>query len=417
MTLVGRTAAPVAAPDVPTGQTLASMADTPHPWFDNVDESVLRRRAGAKWRKHGPDVLAAWVADMDFPPFPPLAARLSEQIATGDLGYPHLYVEPNPVIEAFCAWAERRYDWRVDPARVQLSVDVLQPIAVMIDRMTQPGDGVVVQTPIYPPFLRTIETAGRRVVDNPLGAAADGYPLDLDGLRACIDERTRMLLICNPHNPTGRVFSRADLEALAQVAIEFDLTIVSDEIWADFIYPGGTHLPFATLGGEVAERTVTLTAATKTFSFAGLRMAVAHFGSARLQEAYQSLGRFLLGGQPGPGAVASICAWTEGDRWVDELVPYLDHNRRRVAHFVAANLPGVTTAVPEATYLAWLDCRELVASGRCANPAEFFLERAKVALNDGSEFGVHGEGFARLNFATSTAMLDRVLSRLADSLA
>ncbi len=400
-----------------SGQTLASMADTAHPWFDNVDENVLRRRAGAKWRKYGPDVLAAWVADMDFPPFPPLAAALADQISTGDLGYPHLYVEPNPVIEAFCRWAERRYDWRVEPARVQLSVDVLQPIAVMIDRLTAPGDGVVVQTPIYPPFLKTIETAGRRVVDNPLGSAGDGYPLDVDGLRACIDERTKMLLVCNPHNPTGRVFSRAELEAIAEVAVEFDLTIVSDEIWADFIYPGRTHLPFATLGGDVAERTVTLTAATKTFSFAGLRMAVAHFGSARLHEAYQSMGRFLLGGQPGPGAVASICVWTEGDRWVDELVPYLDRNRKRVDEFVAANLAGVTTVAPEATYLAWLDCRELVRSGRCENPAQFFLERAKVALNDGTEFGPHGEGFARLNFATSAAMLDRVLDRLATALA
>ena len=168
--------------------------------------------------------------------------------------------------------------------------------------MTAPGDGVVVQTPIYPPFLKTIETAGRRVVDNPLGSAADGYPLDVDGLRACIDERTRMLLVCNPHNPTGRVFCtrRTGSDRRDRRRVRPD-----DRQRRDLgrlrLSRRRTHLPFATLGGDVAERTVTLTAATKTFSFAGLRIAVAHFGSARLHEAYQSMGRFLLGGQPGPG--------------------------------------------------------------------------------------------------------------------
>jgi cysteine-S-conjugate beta-lyase len=162
---------------------------------------------------------------------------------------------------------------------------------------------------------------------------------------------------------------------------------------------------------------VTLTAATKTFSFAGLRLAVAVFGSPALLERYQSIPRFLLGGASGPGAAASIAGWTAGDAWVDALVDYLLANRDHVGRFVAERLPGVRLAEPESTYLAWLDCRELVAAGRCSSPAEFFLEEARVALNDGADFGEHGVGFARLNFATSRALLDEVLERMAAALA
>jgi cystathionine beta-lyase len=225
-----------------------------------------------------------------------------------------------------------------------------------------------------------------------------------------------VLLLCNPHNPTGRVFDDAELGALAALAVERDLVVISDEIHADIIYPGARHRPFAALGPEVAARTVTLTSATKTFSIAGLRLAVAHFGSPDLLARYQTLPRFLLGGANAAGAVATLAAWRQGDAWVDELVRYLDGNRRLVADFVAGELPGITHASPQATYLAWLDCRQLVAEGRGPNPAGYFLERGAVALNDGADFGAHGEGFARLNFATSRSLLQRILERLADAL-
>jgi len=388
-----------------------------HPWFDSVDEPTLRQRKGAKWNKFPADVLPAWVADTDFAPAPAVMAALRRQLDTGDLGYPNLMVEPNPVAAAFSQWAARRYAWTVDPARVLVTTDVLQPIAGILARFSEPGDGVVIQTPIYPPFLRATDMGNRRLVDNPLTSAEGGYRLDVDGLRRAVDDRTRILLVCNPHNPTGRAFSRAELLALGELAVERDLLVVCDEIWADFIYPGGAHIPFATLGDEIAERTITLTAATKSFSFAGLRLAVAVFGTAELQERYSELGRFLLGGASSPGAVASIAAWTEGDEFVDQMMGYLVENRRIVHEAVATRMPGVKLALPEATYLAWLDCRELVADGRCSNPSEFFLDKARVALNDGGDFGVHGEGFARLNFATSRAVLGQILDRLAESLA
>jgi cystathionine beta-lyase len=225
-----------------------------------------------------------------------------------------------------------------------------------------------------------------------------------------------VLLLCNPHNPTGRVFDDAELRALADLAIRYDLVVVSDEIHADIVYPGGRHRPFGSLGAEPAARTVTLTSATKTFSIAGLRLAVAHFGSPELLARYQSLPRFLLGGANGPGAVATLAAWRHGDRWVDELVDYLDDNRRLLADFVAAELPGVRHATPQATYLAWLDCRGLRGAALEPSPAAWFLERAGVAVNDGADFGEPGRGFVRLNFATSRSLLQRILDRLAASL-
>lgn len=381
--------------------------------FDNVNLADVRRRKGAKWNKHDGDVLAAWVADMDFPPPPMIQNALAQLAATGDYGYPQLG-DPTTVATTFAAWAERRYGWAVDPERVQLTVDVLQPIAIALELFSEPGDGVVLQTPIYPPFLKVLELSGRTLVDHPLGPAAAGYPLDIPGLRALVNDRTRIMLLCNPHNPTGRVFRRDELQALGDLAVERDLVVVSDEIHADFVYPPHQHISFSTLGPKIAARTITLTSSTKTFNIAGLRIALAVFGSAALHETYAAKPRFLWGGVSVAGAVASVAAWTEGDAWVDAQLEYLEGNRRFVTDFVAEHLPGISLATPEATYLAWLDCRDLLRTSglRDKTAAEHFLDHG-VAMNDGADFGVHGEGFVRLNFATSRQLLTAVLERLA----
>ncbi len=384
-------------------------------WFDGVTVPELRRRAGAKWNRFGPDVLPAWVADMDFPPAPMVREALASLLDTGDLGYPWLGVPgaPNPIGVAFAAWASRRYGWEVDPDRVVPTVDVLQPLVHVIEAATRPGDGVVIQTPIYPPFLAALDMIDRRLVDHPLGAAADGYPLDVDGLRA-LDPSARVLLLCNPHNPTGRVFRRNELEALAAVAVERDMLVVSDEIHADLIYPGATHVPFATLGPEVAARTVTLTSPTKSFNIAGLRLAVAVFGSATAEASYRGLPRFGLGGVNSAGLAATLAAWSFGDEWLDALVTYLDGNRRHLAAAIADRMPGLLHGSPEATYLAWIDARGLPGDAG-TDPFRFFHDVARVGLNDGADFGVHGRGFVRLNFATSRAVLDEIIDRMADA--
>ena len=384
---------------------------TPSAWFDEVDVASLRARGGAKWTKFGPDVLPAWVADMDFPPAPAVAGAIADVLARGQLGYPWLN-DPDPVAAGFADWALRRYDWSIDPDLVATTVDVLQPLQAMIELCSEPGDGVVLQTPIYPPFHAAITGVGRTIVENRLGSAAEGYGMDLENLAAVTDSRTKIVLLCNPHNPSGRVFRREELQGLADLALERGWLVLSDEIHADLLYPGTTHIPFASLGADIAAHTVTITSSTKTFNIAGLRLAVAHFGSPELLARYRSISRFLLGGANIMGVAASLAAWRDGDEWLQALVAYLDRNRALVVDTVNTKFDGVGTVAPEATYLAWLDCRELVAQRSLTSAAEFFLG-AGVGLNDGVDFGEVGAGFVRLNFATSQTVLAQILDRMA----
>jgi cystathionine beta-lyase len=275
-----------------------------------------------------------------------------------------------------------------------------------------PGDGVIVQTPIYPPFLEAVRTTGRALVENRLlstGKRLPGWEIDLDGFRDGA-KRARVFLLCNPHNPTGRVFTRAELEAMAEIAIERDLVVFADEIHQDLLFPGHRHVPFASLGDEVARRTVTFTSATKSWNIAGLCCAVAHFGPDAPLAAVDAFPPHYLGRVSIAGIEATAAAWREGDAWLAELLVYLEGNRDRLATFLRDRMPGVVHVPPEATFLAWLDCRALDLPG---GPHAFFLERARVGLSDGPDFGEAGRGFVRLNFATSRAILDAVLERMA----
>jgi cystathionine beta-lyase len=283
---------------------------------------------------------------------------------------------------------------------------------VAIQQFTEPGDGVIAQTPIYPPFLGAVRNLGRTLRENPLRETAQGFVVDLDGLRAQASQ-ARVLLLCNPHNPTGRVFRRDELEGIARIAIEHDLVVVSDEIHADLVYRGGRHVPFASLSPEAEARTITLTAGSKPFNIAGLRCALAIFGSDALKRRFVGFERHLRGGLGSLGILALEAAWSHADPWLDEVLPYLEANRDFVAEFVRAELPGVRHFSPEGTYLAWLDCRAL---GLRPSPHRFFLERAKVGLSDGPTFGAQGAGFVRLNFATSRALLSRGLEQMAKAL-
>jgi cystathionine beta-lyase len=268
---------------------------------------------------------------------------------------------------------------------------------------------VVLQTPIYPPFLAAVERSGRRLVESSLVRGAHRYEIDFEHLRAALDPDTRLLLLCNPHNPTGRVFEREELLALGELALERDIIVVSDEIHADLAFPPHRHLPFATLGPELAERTITLTSATKSFNLAGLPCAFAICGSDRMQRPFLELPPHALG-QPGILDDAATCAaWTEGQPWLDEVAAYLLENRDLMMDFFARRLPDLRVSAPEGTYMAWLDCREL---GLPAEPFEFFLEHARVALTRGSEFGAPGKGFVRMNFATSRGILLEILERM-----
>jgi cystathionine beta-lyase len=275
---------------------------------------------------------------------------------------------------------------------------------------SRPGEGVVLQTPIYPPFLAAVEHSGRRLVESGLVPGTDRYEINFDHLRGALDSETRMLLLCNPHNPTGRVFERHELMALGELALEHDLVVVSDEIHADLAFPPHGHVPFATLGPELAERTITVTSATKSFNLAGLPCAFAIFGSDRLQRPWQDLPPHVIGHPGILDDAATYTAWTEGQPWLEEVVAYLLENRALMMDFFERRLPGLHVFPPEATYMAWLDCRELRLP---ADPFDFFLQQARVGLTGGREFGAPGRGFARINFATSKAILREILERMA----
>lgn len=379
--------------------------------LDRLSEAVLRERTGEKWRLHPPGVLPLWVADMDFPVAEPIRRRLQRALDVGDTGYP-LHPLPTRLPELFAARAAARYGWRVDPRRVELLTEVVQGMYVAITQFTQPGEGVIVQTPIYPPFLSAVRDLGRTLRENPLRETEAGFTLDLEGL-AAEAARARVLLLCNPHNPTGRVFRRDELDAIARIAVEHDLLVVSDEIHADLVYRGGRHIPFASLSPEVEARTITLTAGSKAFNIAGLRCGLAIFGSDALRRRFVGFERHLRGGLGSLGILALETAWRHGGPWLDEVLAYLEANRDFVAEFVRAELPGVRHVPPEGTYLAWLDCRAL---GLAPSPHRFFLERAQVGLSDGPAFGAPGAGFVRLNFATSRALLTRALEQMAKAL-
>jgi cystathionine beta-lyase len=387
-------------------------APFPLPDLERLDLARLRRRRGEKWQLHPPDVLPAWVAEMDFPLAAPIRRVLEDALEADDLGYP-INPRPQDLPTVFAARMAARFGWRIDPHRVEVLTDVVQGIYVALDRFAAPGEGVVVQTPVYPPFLHAVRETGRRLVENPLVEGKDRWELDLDGLRAAADPETRVLLLCNPQNPTGRVFARRELEALAELALRHEWLVVSDEIHADLVYPGAAHIPFATLAPEVEARTITLTSATKAFNIPGLRCALAHFGSAELRRRFLSLPRHVRGGIGSLGLAATTAAWQQSQPWLDAVLRHLEGNRAFVAGFVRDALPGVGHRPPEASYLAWLDCRGL---GLGPSPQCFFLERARVALSAGEAFGRPGEGFVRLNFGTSRALLGEILERMAKAL-
>ena len=372
----------------------------------------LRSREGAKWRNYPADVMPAFVADMDFAVAPAVQHVIERLVARNDYGYGRME-DGERVANAFARRMQARYGWEVDSELTLCPIDVVQGIVAAIVALTSPGDGVVAQTPVYPPFLKAVENTGRRLVENPLVEDGRRFVVDADGLRSVVDAGTRMILLCNPHNPTGRVLTRDELETIASVAVERDLVIVSDEIHSELLYAPARHVPIASLGPDVAARTVTLTSATKAFNIAGLRCSVAAFGGSALRERFVAgIPDHLLGRPNRLGVEATITAWAEGDEWLDRVLGYLDRNRRRVTETVCA--AGMRHHAPEGTYLAWLDCTALDLPG--GSPYDFFLERAKVALSDGAEFGRPGIGCVRLNFATSVQILEQILNRMTSAL-
>lgn len=370
------------------------------------ERTLWRKRIGKKWHRYSADVLPAWVADMDFDLMPGIRATLEEALDVADLGYPPVS-DQSGVPESFAAWAHRRWRWKVNPAHIHLAPDVVGGMDNCIEALTPPHAGVVVQTPIYPPFMSSVRAAGRTLIEQPLNNGV----IDFDALAYTLTEHgPAMLMLCNPHNPTGRAFRRAELENLADLALRHELIVVSDEIHADIVFDGRVHIPFASLAPEVAARTVTLTAASKAFNIAGLRTAVCVVSDEAMRARLLGLPPHRWAAYSTLGVRATLAAWTDqGENWLGACVQHLQSMRDMLARRLPEALPGVRYTPQEATYLAWLDCTQL---GLGADPQRFFLERARVGLSSGLDFGAPGAGFLRINFATSVDILTQIVDRM-----
>lgn len=376
----------------------------------DFDIPTLRARRTNKWHKFPPDVLPAWVADMDFGVAPSITAALSRLTRDQEYGYA---ARDGALAASFARRMERRFGWHVDPADTVPISNLVQASFASAMTFSEPDDAILLQLPSYPPFMRAIEDTGRRLIANPMRDDGTRWALDLGAYEAALDPRLRMLIFCHPQNPTGRAFSRAELEAVADFAIRHDLVVVSDEIHADILYPGNTHIPLASLHPQIAARTITLTSATKSFNIPALRCAVMHFGAPALKERFERRIPSRLLGSPGvTGVDATVAAWDDGQPWLDEILAQLLANRDWLAATVAAELPGVRMRLPEATYLAWLDCRALDLP---CPAGQFFLDQARVGLNFGETFGPDYAGFARLNFATPPAILRQIVARMGEA--
>lgn len=379
--------------------------------FD-FDRVIDRRGSDSiKWRWYG-DALPLWVADMDFAAPPAVRDALRTRVAHGIFGYAG---EPPALREALAAWLARRFGWQVAAEAFVFLPGVVTGFNVACRATVRPGEGVLVQTPVYPPMLDAANNFGLRRDEMTLTRAADGrYIVDLDAMEAAIAQGTRLFLLCSPHNPVGRVFTPAELAGMAEICARHDVIICSDEIHGDLVYHEARHVPTASLAPEIGRRTITLMAPSKTFNVPGLGFSFAVIEDPTLRAAFVAAARDIVPHINAFGYVAALAAYTEGEPWLEACLDYLAANREYLYDFVAARLPGISMAKPEATYLAWLDCR---AAALPDAPHKFFLERARVALNDGATFGRGGEGFVRLNFGCPRATLTAALERMAAALA
>ncbi len=364
----------------------------------------LHERRSEKWAGHDPDVLASTIAEMDFPLAAPVAAALGEAIDRHDLGYAP--PAPGPLREAFAAFAARRLAWRVDPGQVELVPDVMVGLVELCRALAAPGEAVAFASPAYPPFFALLPRAGVRI--RALSLGPDGAP-DADELEAALSDGLRVLVLANPHNPSGRVIPREALAAIAERCAERDAWVLADEVHAPLVLGPAAHTPWLEVSDAARARGIALTSASKGFNFAGLKAALAVTASPPAREAARRL-RELADHVGLLGVVASETAFIDGDRWLDAVLERLRANRALLGERLEADLPGVAWTPPQASYLAWLDCRAL---GLGDDPAAAFLARGRIALSPGLDYGSQGAGFVRLNFGTSPELVTEAVSRMA----
>lgn len=354
------------------------------------------------------DLLPMWVADMDFrtPDF--IVDAVTHRMKDPIFGYT---LREEAFFTAVAQWMERRHGWKIKEEWVTFSPGVVSALSIAILALTQPGDKIVVQSPVYPPFYASVEGNDRTLVKNPLAIKEGRYHMDLEHLKSVIDEKTRMIMISNPHNPGGTVWTPEELKALGEICIEYDLILISDEIHSDLVNDGFVHTPAASLSEELSLRTVTCVSSSKTFNAAGLATSGVIIADEAMRKLYDKrLNAIHVGFGNIFGNPALVAAYTQGDAWLDELKAYVGKNLRYAMEQITTHIPEITPMNPEASYLLWMDCSGLGLSQE--ELRTFMVKEAGLGLNDGESYGEEGVGFMRINLACPFSVVEKAMERL-----
>ena len=380
--------------------------------FDKViDRSETQ---SAKWDYFEKDLLPLWVADMDFRVPQPIINAIIDRAKHGIFGYSYFH---SAYFDSVLDWFKRRYDWEIKKEWLAFTPGVIPAINLSIQSFSKPGDKIIIQDPVYYPFFGTIQNNGRKSLSNPLNLINGRYQMNFDDLRQKVkDPRAKILILCSPHNPVGRVWTREELMKIGEICIENEILIISDEIHCDLVYPGIKHTNFASISKNYALNSITCTSLSKTFNLAGLQLSNIIIPNKKLRQTFINTIESVFipeefGYLPNDlSLVAFTAAYQECDEWLNSLLKYLQKNLEFLILFLKNNIPQIDVIEPEGTYLVWLDFRKL---GIDSDKLEKFLfENAKVALDDGFKFGGGGEGFQRINIACPKSILEEALERI-----
>lgn len=354
------------------------------------------------------DIIPMWVADMDFntPDF--ITEALRNQLNHGIFGYSF---RPPEYYSSIIDWMKCRHNWDIVKEWIIFTPGIVPALNFCTLAFTQPGDSIIVQPPVYFPFFSAVHAHDRTLVYNGLKEENGRWVMDFEALVRSVDEKTRMIIISNPHNPVGRVWTSEELKELGNICIKNNILILSDEIHCDLVLPGFKHTPFATLSDEIAEKTITCIAPSKTFNLAGLSTSDVIISNPSLRKTFNRITENLhLGNGNIFGTAASVAAYTNGHKWLDTLLDYIDHNADYVKDYCSKMIPEIIPVQPEATYMIWLDCRKLGMDGK--ELQNFFVNRAGIGMNEGSTFGPGGEGFMRMNVGTTHQTVRQAMEQI-----
>lgn len=383
--------------------------------FDFHTQIDRLQSASEKWDSRekifgAPDALPLWVADMDFAAPQEVLDAMHKRVDHGVFGY--TFRTPG-YFDSVVNWMRERHDWNIDPEWITFTPGVVPALAFAVETFTQPGDKIAIQTPVYPPFYNVVRENGRELVTNPLIAKENGdYEMDFDDLERKLADGVKMLILCSPHNPVGRIWSRPDLARLAEICLKHGVLVIADEIHADLIFEPKSHIPFASVSEAARDNCIVCTAPSKTFNLAGLCVSNIVIPNENLRLAFERTVAKMhgLGSISTLGATATEAAYTHGGEWLDELLVYVRANMEYVQAQIGEHLPELSVKLPEATYLLWIDFRGLGLNAEELN--RFLLHEAGLALNDGTMFGVEAAGFMRMNVACSRVIVEQAMEQL-----